>query len=508
MVEQLKSKTSLEGKTQSLWTATILSPELRQQKQIRDIFLKSDQPELVRQGVKVFGSVSAKPKDDSLEQLAGHKDIRVRYELALSIGNAPANTRRAILSHLAASDGNDPWMRAAILSSSVGVADQILVDLFKNETASQGRDQIVESLIATALGNDLDSNLKTLLSLFATPQVEPWQFSAIRSLLDSLGRKREWLTKLIKRDDEELQLAIKKLRPLFDEARKLASNSDPLSGQAAANRITALHLLGRGIDRQNEDIEQLKEFLSATQPPDLQIAAIESLRRLSRQQAILEALPNLASQPHQTAQTLLLSNERGIKLLITALAEKQLNPSDLSAASRSLLLSHKDEAIRKQAQKIFASSPNEKRADVLQKFEKASSLAGDATRGQEIFKKQCANCHKHQNIGTDFGPKLSALQDKSASFLLPAILDPNRSIDARYRSWTAVTNQGQQVVGMIAEETATSITIAQADGRKVTLLRNELEFLKSSNLSFMPEGLEKDITPQDMADVMLFLQKN
>ena len=157
---------------------------------------------------------------------------------------------------------------------------------------------------------------------------------------------------------------------------------------------------------------------------------------------------------------------------------------------------------------MLSSSPNEKRADVLQKYEKARSLAGDANRGREVFKKRCANCHKHQNIGTEFGPKLSALQDKSPDFLLPAILDPNRSVDARYRSWTAVTKQGKQVVGMIAEETATSITIAQADGRKITILRNDLEFLKSSTLSFMPEGLEKDLSPQDLADVMSFIRKN
>jgi len=509
LVAQLKkTDTSVESRIQSLWTATILSPKLRKQKEIRELFLKSDQIDLVRHGVKVFGAVPAEPKDDSLEQLASHENIRVRYELALAIGNAPVDSRRAILSQLAAHDAADPWMRAAILSSSVGVAGQILVDLFNNQLNQQGRVQITEALIATALGNDFETHLKTLLSLFATPKVQTWQLSALRTLLDSLDRKKAWLTKLMARDDAELQRAIKKLNPLFEEARHLASGENSVSAQTIPNRLRALHLLGRGITHRQEDIELLSQFLTAAESPELQIAAIESLQRLGRLQEIIEGLPNLASQPHQTAQAVLLSNTQGVKLLLAALTKKELNPADLSAASRSMLIVHKDAAIRKQAQQLLSSSPNEKRADVLQKFEKARTLAGDVAHGQEIFKKQCANCHKHQNIGTEFGPKLSALQDKSVSFLFPAILDPNRSVDARYRSWTAVTKQGKQVVGMIAEETATSITIAQADGRKITILRNDLEFLKSSTLSFMPEGLEKDITPQDLADVMSFIRKN
>ncbi len=318
LVAQLKNTdASVEGRIQSLWTATILSPELRKQKEIRDLFLKSDQIDLVRHGVKVFGATPAEPKDDSLEQLASHENIRVRYELALAIGNAPVEDRRTILSQLAAHDAGDPWMRAAILSSSVGVADQILVDLFKNGAQQQGRTQMTEALIATALGNDFETHLKTLLSLFATPKVQTWQLSALRTLLDSLEPKRIWLTKLMARDDAELHAAIKKLAPIFEQARRLAVGEDSVFPATVSNRVTALRLLGRDISQQNEDIELLTQFLTATEPPELQIAAVESLQNLEQLQKIIEALPNLASQPHQTAQAVLLSSKQGGTVLFS-----------------------------------------------------------------------------------------------------------------------------------------------------------------------------------------------
>jgi putative heme-binding domain-containing protein len=104
--------------------------------------------------------------------------------------------------------------------------------------------------------------------------------------------------------------------------------------------------------------------------------------------------------------------------------------------------------------------------------------------------------------GNDVGPDLGALAGKDVSTLLVAILDPNRAVEARYVNYTALTRDDREWSGIINSESGNSITLRAPGGREETLLRSELKGLTSSGLSLMPEGLEKLLTPQDMADLL------
>jgi len=66
-----------------------------------------------------------------------------------------------------------------------------------------------------------------------------------------------------------------------------------------------------------------------------------------------------------------------------------------------------------------------------------ANLTGDAGRGQKAFAKTCSVCHKLGGVGNDVGPDLASLNDKSTDYLLVAILDPNRAVEARYVSYVA-----------------------------------------------------------------------
>ena len=104
------------------------------------------------------------------------------------------------------------------------------------------------------------------------------------------------------------------------------------------------------------------------------------------------------------------------------------------------------------------------------------------------------------------GPDLGALADKSIETLLVAILDPNRAVEARYVNYTAVTKDDREFSGVLASETANSITLRSANGEE-TILRADLVRLSSSGLSLMPEGFEGIFSPQDLADLIAFLTK-
>lgn len=123
-----------------------------------------------------------------------------------------------------------------------------------------------------------------------------------------------------------------------------------------------------------------------------------------------------------------------------------------------------------------------------------------------ILRQRGAACHRHRDLGNEIGPPLAALTNKSGEFRLRAILDPNQAVESKFTGYLATTTDGRVFTGMIVDETATSLTLARTDGNKDVVLRVDIEELKSTSKSFMPEGLEQEITPQDLADLFRFVQ--
>ena len=158
------------------------------------------------------------------------------------------------------------------------------------------------------------------------------------------------------------------------------------------------------------------------------------------------------------------------------------------------------------AQKVMVKQATESRQKVLAEYDSVKGLKGDQGRGRDVFKKTCAACHRYREEGTQIGANLASLQDRTTGALLTAILDPNQAVEGKYKSYAAALKDGRILNGMIVEESATNITLAASNGTLQTLLRSELEELASNGISFMPEGLEKDLTQQDVADVIAFLQ--
>jgi hypothetical protein len=78
-------------------------------------------------------------------------------------------------------------------------------------------------------------------------------------------------------------------------------------------------------------------------------------------------------------------------------------------------------------------------------------------------------------------------------------------VDARYISWIIITQDGQTVSGMIVEETETAIRLRESGGKEHIIDRAEIDAIRSLEQSLMPAGLEKDMSAQDLSDVIVFL---
>ena len=121
------------------------------------------------------------------------------------------------------------------------------------------------------------------------------------------------------------------------------------------------------------------------------------------------------------------------------------------------------------------------------------------------FEAQCSKCHRYRDVGQSVGPDLATLTSKTPQSLLTAILDPNSAVEDKYVQYLAVTVDGRTLTGLIANETGNSLTLRGAEAREEVVLRKDLVSLTSSGLSQMPEGLEKDLEVQALADLIAYL---
>jgi putative heme-binding domain-containing protein len=267
--------------------------------------------------------------------------------------------------------------------------------------------------------------------------------------------------------------------------------------------------LARGNGQLAEDLARLGKLVDPRQPPELQLAAIERIAQVNHVSTptVLLADWNAKSPETQTrVLDILLSRDAWLVPLLDALEKGAVRPGDLDATRRLRLTAHRDPKVRERAAKALQGSLDTNRAKVVESYKPVKSMTGDAKAGAQVFAKTCAACHRVGEIGNATGPDLAALSDRSTDALLIAILDPNRALDGRYAAFNVLTKRGQQFSGMLRSETAASITLVGPDGKKQEILRAEIEELTNTGKSLMPDGLEKDIAPQAMADLVAFVQ--
>jgi putative heme-binding domain-containing protein len=137
------------------------------------------------------------------------------------------------------------------------------------------------------------------------------------------------------------------------------------------------------------------------------------------------------------------------------------------------------------------------------------ALKGDAERGRAVYfatGMTCQNCHRIEGRGNIVGPDLSAIgKTRSRDDLLDSILDPSRRIEPQFVAYNAETKSGRQVTGLLIKRDATEVVLRDAQNQDVRLPADDIKRLEPSRVSLMPDGLLRDLTAQQAADLLEFL---
>ena len=253
-------------------------------------------------------------------------------------------------------------------------------------------------------------------------------------------------------------------------------------------------------------IDTLVELVDARHGEQVPLAAVRALARYGDPriaERLVAFCPSAAPNLQVEIIQALASRAAWTPALLEACRRGDVAVGLIPQATRAALLRSDDAKTKQQAEKLFgAASP---RAEVIARYESALALRGDSARGDKVFERECAGCHQLGQRGHALGPNLALIRNRTPQALIEAILDPNRDVAPNYVSYVLVDDSGRTTTGLILSETAASLTIGRDKGVTETIQKQNIDQLKATGMSLMPEGLEKTIDPQSMADLLAFL---
>jgi putative heme-binding domain-containing protein len=430
-----------------------------------------------------------------LSKLVDDADPTVRFQLALSLGAWDDPAAAKPLAALALREPVDPWILAAVLSSATPQADRILFEALDARVAPDVRMKLIVPLIATASGRHDVGRVRGAVSALTRPRAgggfEAWQIAALSQLFET------GLGPTVFADG--LPAAI------LEHARSVVKDPDA----KAEGRTAAIGLLGWTPALRAPDGTVIEESMGLNWPISGQAGLARAILRLGAPRS-LEIFHDHWKQWGPGFRSVVLdafgARPESLVVILDALADSTVATAEIDASLRERLLRHSDIKVRDRAAKVFEAHTIGDRKKVRDRYLATSSKPGDDRHGKVIFNKVCSTCHKFGGEGFEVGPDLSALTETSPEALLTAILEPSRDVDARYANYLAALSDGRVLNGLIAAETANAITLKRQGGAADVVLRADLDELKTSGQSLMPDGLENDVSPADMRDLIAYLQ--
>jgi putative membrane-bound dehydrogenase-like protein len=468
--------------------------------------------------------------DDRLTTLAGLADprplVRRGALIALDQMDRGQLTRQIVASLLATDDENllrtlvevfgrhPDWadeltsLVAAWLSESNPSAEQLAT--VRGAISALIQRPAVQGLVAEALVRDKTARPIRLMLLEVIAANEYEQVPAMWS--DALGNNlaasdREVLRQVI------ATVAALDVKPLAARLMEIGVDDK----QPADARILALCAAAKNRPSVSESgFTFLASQLENEGPLRDRLAAAEALGGMALSARQLEATARLVAHCGPLEISWLMrafardTSSRAGRLLVESLSASPALASLRAEQVREAFKNYPVEVQVALEPLVARTSPDDReRAAKLKSLEESIGV-GDAALGENVFfgtRAACAACHRIGGRGEKIGPDLSKIGEvRNQRDLLEAILFPSASLARGYESFHVVTKSGQVASGLLSRETSAAIYVRTTERAEIRFDRTDIDELRPSPTSIMPQGMDKVLSPRELRDVVAYLQ--
>ncbi|HLU94241.1 MAG TPA: PVC-type heme-binding CxxCH protein [Membranihabitans sp.] len=464
----------------------------------------------VREQAVILAADRAREDQDLMSALLktiDDKSMHVLLKTALVLGSIDGEQATDALAALAAKNGEDLWMREAILS---GVGDR-MVEFLDALEAQPGKNDLGYALIMKDLGK-MFGNGATIAQCRQLASVSLNEDGPTSSGIGTiLGLAEGVSSRPEARGNKEIlsfllsSTSLPKRTSFIQEVYKISRDTTA----ALQNRINAVSLLGYTQD--SKSLPVLQALLTPDQLPELQKAAIGALSSQGSRAGgeILvtrEIWGGFTPQVRSTVITSLVSNPVFVPMLLKAITEKVVSASDIPSITRQRLMSSQNSEIKSLAEAAFSELEGGDRMKVYDNYKATLGDGGDPENGKMVFKKACGVCHTYDGEGGQVGPDLTGIKNQPADAILLHIVVPNYEVYPTYQTMSVETRDGKHVAGWTVSETESSVTLRTASGSDESILRSSIKSLNNTGLSLMPDGMEQAMSQGEMNDLIAYLK--
>ena len=479
--------------------------------------LKDSDPRIREQALRLAEAEfnRAKPLADAAIQSANDANARVQFQAALSLGQLKENRSFDALLQIAHARSSDPWFRLAVLSSVADSASRFFHALLAKGESWSDPQMLVE---LSALIGARQNRVELARWFTALPKLQHPD-----AVLDGLTRGLKLvaakrlqvagaepvLARMLTTGTEAVQKSAWEASRYFELSSLVKRAAGEAVDQAlpVPKRVLAVRALRGGNFETVAPV--LQKVIESHAPAEVESAAVDSLAAFDEPaagQMILANWRGYSPEGRKHAVTALLAQKSRIPVLLKAIEDGKIEPSALDPAARGRLYESSDPAIVKKA-KLLLESSNSDRAKVVAGFQDVVNMRGEVDRGKKVFDEHCARCHMPRKMAGRVGPDLSGINNKTKEELLTSILNPSYAVEPRFVNYVLTTKDGRMYDGVIANETPNAITLrGGSEEGDETVLRKNVAEIRASSVSLMPDGLEKDLSKQNIADVIAYLR--
>jgi putative heme-binding domain-containing protein len=321
----------------------------------------------------------------------------------------------------------------------------------------------------------------------------------------------ELYAKLAKSPNETVKSESRKLAAVFGDASTLEAMKKVALDRSKdkAERAKALDsLIAKG------DAALVPTLQELVNDPLQREAAIKGLAGFDDPRTpstILAAYGSFDTPSKLAAINTLASRKAYAKELMRAVQSAKIPAKDLTAATVRTLRQHQDKEVDAWVTSVWGitrSTP----ADKLKLIEDYKAMLtpevlrqGNASIGRALFAKTCQQCHTLYGEGGKIGPDLTGSNRADLDYILQNVIDPSAVIPKDYQVTNIWTKDDQILSGIVTREDDAMITI-QTESNLITLERKQIDDLRKSELSMMPEGLLTSLSKQEVIDLVSYLR--
>ncbi|HZK79855.1 MAG TPA: HEAT repeat domain-containing protein, partial [Humisphaera sp.] len=205
----------------------------------------------------------------------------------------------------------------------------------------------------------------------------------------------------------------------------------------------------------------------------------------------------------------LVQSKTGAGALLDAVKQKRIPRSQITENHARRIAGYNDATLAGELAATWGTirtERNPQRMAIAEKYKKIilSHSPGNALAGQKVFAAKCMQCHTIYGKGGEVGPDITGVGRDNLDLILSNVLDPNLVVGKPYYQWVVRLKNNTSASGLLAEESDKQIVLKDGTQR-IIIPRSDIDKMKETTLSMMPEGLEATMTEQEFIDLVGFL---